>query len=128
MSPPRITGQAAVLLVRDLTTSLAWWTEKLGFGQPSLWGDPPGFAILSRDGARIMLGQAREGFAIGRSSDGRPGLCDAYFWVSDARSFYEDMKARGAVMEYDLELQEYGVLEFGVRDPEGRVFSFGQVM
>ncbi len=128
MSPPRVTAQAAVLLVRDLRQSLAFWQDVLGFGEPSLWGEPPGFAILRRDGAYVMLGQAREGFAIHGLAQGRPALCDAYFWVNDARTFYEDMKRRGAVMEYDLELQPYGVLEFGVRDPEGRVYSFGQVM
>ncbi len=128
MSPPRITAQAAVLLVRDLRKSLDWWTETLGFGEPSLWGDPPEFAIIGRDGARIMLGQAKDGCSIEANHTGRAGLCDAYFWVEDARAFYEDTKARGAMVEYDLELQSYAVLEFGVRDPDGRVFSFGQVM
>ncbi len=128
MSPPRITAQAAVLLVRDLRKSLDWWTQTLGFGEPSLWGDPPEFAIIGRDGARIMLGQAKDGCSIDANHAGRAGLCDAYFWVDDARTLAGNMAERGAIMEYDVALQDYGVLEFGVRDPEGRVISFGEIV
>jgi hypothetical protein len=64
MTTARITGQAAVLLVRDVSASIAYWKDKLGFGNPSTWGEPPGFAILNRDHARIMLGKANADHTI----------------------------------------------------------------
>jgi uncharacterized glyoxalase superfamily protein PhnB len=128
MTVPRITGQAAVLLVRDVSASIAYWKDKLGFGNPSTWGEPPEFAILNRDHARIMLGKANADHTIVPFWQARSGLCNAYFWVNDAKAMFAEMKERGALIEFELELQEYGVLEFGVRDLDGQAISFGEVV
>jgi uncharacterized glyoxalase superfamily protein PhnB len=128
MTSPRITAQAAVLLVRDVPASILYWQAKLGFTAPSTFGDPPEFAILNRGSARIMLGKIKNGEAIVPFHKQRSGLPNAYFWVDDAKAMFAEVKERGAEIEYDLELQSYDVLEFGVRDPEGQVVSFGQVM
>ncbi len=128
MSVARITAQSAVLLVRDVPASIAYWIGKLGFGNPSTWGEPPEFAILSRDNARVMLGKAKPEHAIVPFWKARSGLCNAYFWVDDARTLFAEMKERGATFEFELELQQYGVLEFGVRDLDGQAISFGEVV
>ncbi len=128
MSPPRITAQAAVLLVRDVPASIAYWTDKLGFEATGTWGDPPEFAILKRDGARVMLGQARAEQPIVPFWKMRPSLWNAYFWVDDAKATFAEMKAQGATIDYELCLQPYGVLEFGVRDLDDQDIGFGQVI
>ena len=125
---PRITAQAAVLLVRDVPASIAWWTETLGFGDPSTFGEPPEFVIMNRGEARVMLGKAKPGHEITPFWKARSGLCNAYFWVDDAKAMFIEVKGKGATIEYDLELQSYGVLEFGVRDLDGQVVSFGEVV
>jgi catechol 2,3-dioxygenase-like lactoylglutathione lyase family enzyme len=117
-----------VLLVRDVPASLAYWRDKLGFGKPSTFGEPPEFAILSRGDARVMLGKAKAGLEITPFWKQRSGLCNAYFWVDDARAMFAEIKGNSAVIEYDLELQDYGVLEFGVRDPDDQVVSFGEIV
>lgn len=128
MKLPRVAAQASVLLVRDVPASMAYWQDKLGFGNPSTFGEPPTFVIMNRDGARVMLGQAEAGKEITPFWKLRSGLCNAYFWVDDAKALFAEIKAKGATIEYDLELQDYGVLEFGVRDLDGQVVSFGEVV
>ena len=128
MSAPRINAQAAVLLVRDIPASMAFWQEKLGFGDPSIFGDPPEFVILSRDSARVMLGKAKPEHAIIPFWQARSGLSNAYFWVSDAKAMFAEISGKGAIIEYAPELQFYGVLEFGVRDLDEQVISFGEVV
>ena len=128
MSGPRITAQAGVLLCRDVPASLAYWTEKLGFAATGTWGEPPQFAILRRDGARVMLGQAADGHAIVPHWRARPALWNAYFWVDDAEALFAEMQARGATIDYELCTQPYGVREFGVRDLDEQDIGFGQVI
>jgi uncharacterized glyoxalase superfamily protein PhnB len=128
VTTPKITAQAAVLLVRDVPASLLYWQYKLGFTAPSVFGDPPEFAILNRGSARIMIGKINGGERIVPFHQQRSGLPNAYFWVDDAKAMFAEIKQRGAEIEYDLELQDYGVLEFGIRDLEGQVVSFGQIM
>lgn len=124
----RISEQASVLVARDVSAAIDYWVEKLGFAVRGRWGEPVGFAILERDGARVMLGQAKPEAEITPYWKQRDGLWNAYFWVDDARTRYHEMTARGAVIDYDLCTQPYGVLEFGVRDLEGHDIAFGQVV
>lgn len=125
---PDISGQATILLSQDVPRALAFWEGTLGFAIGNSWGEPTSFAILRRDLARVMIGAAAPGYSIPHVRDGRTALWDAYFWVNDARAIFADMKARGATFDYELYEQEYGVLEFAVRDLDGHDIGFGEVL
>jgi uncharacterized glyoxalase superfamily protein PhnB len=58
----------------------------------------------------------------------REKMCNAYFWVDDADALYEEMKAKGARMDYGPCTQAYGVREFGIQDLDGHDISFGQML
>jgi catechol 2,3-dioxygenase-like lactoylglutathione lyase family enzyme len=128
VSGPRITAHAPVLLCRSVPASVAYWTDKVGFEATGTWGEPPEFAILRRGEARLMLGQAKADHAIVPFWQLRSGLWNAYFWVDDVAAIFEEMKRRGAVIDYDLCRQDYGVLEFGIRDLDEQDIGFGQVL
>ena len=51
-----------------------------------------------------------------------------YFWVDDAEAFFQELKDRGAIIDYDLCIQGYGVKEFGVQDLDGYDIAFGEVL
>ncbi len=123
-----ITSQAAVLLVRDLPASVAYWVEKLGFEATGTWGDPPEFAILRRNTARIMLGKAKADHVIIPHWKAREGLWNAYFWIDDAKALFAELSERGAIIDYGLETKDYGVLEFGIRDLDGQDIGFGELL
>jgi hypothetical protein len=128
MKQATITSQAAVLLVKDVPASVAYWVEKVGFEATGTWGEPPEFAILRRDNARIMVGKAKADHAIIPHWQARPGTWNAYFWVDDAKAMFADLSGRGAIIDYGLELKDYGVLEFGIRDLDGQDIGFGEVV
>ena len=125
---PRIIEQAIVFVVRDVPASIDYWRDKLGFAVTGTWGEPPEFAMLKRDGSRIMLGKAKPDAEIMPYWKQREGLWNAYFWVDDAAAMFNDMKASGAKIDYEPHLQPYGVLEFGVQDLDGHDIGFGQDM
>jgi hypothetical protein len=60
----QIRGLAPYFIVRDLVVSVEYYHTALGFAQPTLWGQPPVFAMPSREGFIIMLKQADSGMTI----------------------------------------------------------------
>ncbi len=55
---PTITAAATLLLVKDVVHSANWYRDKLGFSIVAFYGEPPGFAIVQRDGHYIMFNKA----------------------------------------------------------------------
>ena len=53
----RILGVAPCLLVEDVKNAAEWYRDHLGFGFARLWGHPPSFAMVKRDGIVIMRDQ-----------------------------------------------------------------------
>jgi hypothetical protein len=126
MSQAKILHQAPILLACDLTKTVAYWAEKVGFCTIGVWGEPPDFAIAGRDTAHVMLSQAPAGHEIVPYWRIKDKLWNAYFWVDDARAMYAELKERGAHIDYELGEKPYGVLEFGIQDLDDHDIAFGQ--
>lgn len=119
----QLIGSAPLFHVTNLKKSLDFYCEVLGFEQPTLWGDPPGFAMPQRDGMIIMLDQQIEAPLHNK------GNWDAYFWVNDLHALYSEFKKKGAIFEYGVEFKKlYGNLEFALKDPDGYFLAFGQTL
>jgi hypothetical protein len=89
-------------------------------------GAPPEFAIMSRDRLAIMLRLIAAPDRISPNAK-QGGSWDAFFRVRDARALHAELKANGANIAYGPVIQEaYQMLEFAVRDNDGRVLGFGQ--
>lgn len=117
---------APYFVVRNLKESVEYYHRVLGFNMPKLWGDPPTFAMPSRDGFIFMLKQADSGADVTTSHD-QSGYWDAYVWINDADSLFAKFQEDGALIEYEPCIQEeYDMKEFAVRDPDGHVIAFGQ--
>ena len=119
-------GTAPYFVVRNLKESLEYYHRALGFDMPPLWGDPPEFAMPSRDGFTFMLKQAEGKDAVATNRD-QGGFWDAYGWINDADTLFAQCRDNGAIIEYEPCIQdEYDMKEFAVRDPDGHVIAFGQ--
>lgn len=128
MKRARITAQAPILFACDLRETIDYWIDKVGFEARGVWGEPPDFAILLRDSAHLMLSQAPADHAIVPHWRIKDKLWNAYFWVDDARALFDELTRRGAAIDYDLCQQPYGVLEFGIQDPDGHDIAFGEIL
>ncbi|CAG7618029.1 VOC family protein [Paenibacillus allorhizosphaerae] len=53
------------------------------------------------------------------------GYMETYIWVNHVDSVYEDLQARGAIIESEPVNQSYGMREFLVYDPDGYRFCIG---
>jgi len=123
---PQFRGTAPHFVVTDLETSVGYFHEALGFDMPRLWGDPPRFAMPSRDGFIFMLQQAELCSNATRSPD-RGEMWDAYVWVNDCDGLFAEFQGNGAIIAYEPCIREaYDMKEFAVRDPDGHIIAFGQ--
>ncbi|MCB1042271.1 MAG: VOC family protein [Acidobacteria bacterium] len=116
-------GTAPVLFVKDIERSVRYYVDVLGFREPQLWGDPPGFAMPDRDGMIVMLSRQDNHDLI----QPKKQIWDMYFWVRDAKALLEEFSAKGAEVTQPLTYKEqYGNQEFIIRDPDGYTLAFGQ--
>lgn len=112
--------------VTDVEQSAHHYERVLGFHCDYAGGSPPRFAILSRDDLSILLRLVPAPERI-VPNERQGGTWDVFFWVRDARVLYEELRANGAEIVYEPVVQEeYGMLEFAVRDRDGHVLGFGQ--
>lgn len=118
--------QAPVLFARDFSKTIDYWADKVGFQTLGVWGEPPDFAIVTRDCARVMLAQAPDTYEIVPYWRIKHHMWNAYFWIDDAHALYEELKERGARIDYHLGEKPYGVLEFGIQDLDDHDIGFGQ--
>lgn len=129
MTVPKFLKVAPVLLVKDILDSVAYWRDKLGFDSQRLYGDPPNFAMISRDDVTIMLAQTPNGADPPPANWRVLDKCNQiYIWVSDAAALYEELQKRGAIIDFTLYDTPWDTREFGVRDLDDHDIAFGQIL
>jgi uncharacterized glyoxalase superfamily protein PhnB len=124
----KLTGSAPVLFVRDVNAAAEHYRDAMGFSFGKIWGEPPSFTILKRDGMHVMIKQIDDHNYIVPRWTISAGLWDMYFWVDDIDALFKEFVERGAKIDYGLCDQPYGCREFGTQDIDGHDIGFGQIV
>lgn len=126
-SDQKLYGVAPYFIVDDIFQSAEFYRDKLGFHFDRIWGEPPQFVMVRRDGITIMLK------SIGSTGHSRPNhtvnpdACwDAYIRVKDADALYEELHSRGVKITREICDTDYGCRDFDVEDNSGYILCFGQ--
>ena len=121
--PADAVGVSPELAVADPEVTAAFFRDALGFVETNLWGDPPGYLIAVRDGAKLHFRRAASPAEI-RTNAPRE-VWDAYVWCDGIDELAADVQRRGVPLERGPVTQPYGMREFDVLDPDGHVICFG---
>jgi len=109
----RIENIAPILNIKDMTASLAFYVDLLGF-KNAAWGEAH-FTLISRD---------KTGIYLCRGGQGNAGT---WVWIGfdgDLHLLYQYLQSRGA--NIILPPTNYSwALEMQVQDPDGHVLRFG---
>ena len=124
-TPARIVRGAPYFLVPDVAAAGDYYRDVLGFEREYAAGDPPEFAIYSRNGVAIMFRRAVDPALI-RPNEQQGGTWDVFYWVESLDALFEELTRLGATVVYAPVMQPYGIREFAVRDPSGYVLGFGE--
>jgi ankyrin repeat protein len=104
-----------ILNVKDISASIAYYVDKLGFEKKWDWGEPPTFGCVGRDQVEIFLC---------RHGQGGPGTWISVF-VQDVDALYEDYRKRGAIIREPPTNYPWGVREMNVEDLDGHRLRMG---
>ncbi len=108
----RFEGSAPILKVTDMSVSLRYYVEVLGFKNAD-WGTDD-FTSVNRDSAGIYLC---------RGGQGQPRTW-VWIGVGDVEALYEEYQASGAKIRHPPANYPWA-LEMKVHDPDGHVLRFG---
>ncbi|MBL8517494.1 MAG: VOC family protein [Betaproteobacteria bacterium] len=117
---PELTHLRSVLAVRQLTMSVAFYRDSLGF---TLEFETPGWAFMSRGAFAVMLGECPDEMPAGDTGD---HSYFAYVNVTDIDTLYAEYQSKGVPMIQPLAEKPWGMREFGVLTPDGHRIMFGE--
>ncbi len=125
---PKLSSAAPTFAVADIDATILWYQEQLGFTAYPFPKTPPYvFAIVSRDAVEIMF-QRVPGYEkpdLYSQRDG--GVWGAYIRMAGVKEFYESIKDNVEIV-LSLRRQPYGDWEFEVKDPNGYILVFSELI
>lgn len=126
VTAPVIVNIEAQLFVADIAAALAFYADKLGFETVFAYGEPPFYAQVRRDSARINLRLVCEPVFAGDIRE-REHLLSASMTLDSAaalKSLYLELQAAGVAFQQSLKSEPWGARTFIVRDPDGNLLLF----
>ncbi len=114
------------VFVSDIKASCAFFTEKLGFTVAFTYGDPPYFAEVVRDGARLNLRRVGAAPIDPRLRDEEELLAASFGVETDAeiKALFLEFHSAGVEFYERLAKQPWGVRAFIARDLDGNLLAF----
>ena len=119
---------APFFIVRDVKQSIAFYRDLLGFEVTFLGpDDDPYFAIVKRDGVRLMLkAVAPEVQPMPNPTRHQWARWDAYVHTPDPDALAEELTSRGVCFREPLSDNSDRLRGFEVADADGYVLYFGR--
>ena len=111
------------LFVADIHASCAYYERVLGFATVYVYGDPPFYGQVARDGVRLNLRQV-DAPVFDDARRQRESLLSAYIDVRDVDALYAQLQRAGAQFQQTLTTQPWNTCDFVVRDPDGNLLCF----
>ena len=125
-SKATIVGSEPQLYVTDIERSCEFFCKKLGFSVVFIYGSPPYYAQVGRDGARLNL-RCVEGPLIDSMIRDREELLSASMTVATAEEIkllFLEFQSAGVTFHQTLKRQPWGARNFLVKDPDGNLLLF----
>jgi catechol 2,3-dioxygenase-like lactoylglutathione lyase family enzyme len=121
-----IAGADPQLFVADIRASCDFFTSRLGFAVAFTYGEPPFYAQVRRDGARLNLRRV-ERPAINADFRDREQLLSASLTIAtpeEIKLLFLEFQAAGVTFFQSLKREPWGARDFIVRDLDGNLLLF----
>jgi len=118
-----------VLRYNDARAAIGWLGQAFGFTEKEVHAGDDGRIVHAElyapGGGIVMLSDEPEGGDPRWGNQPYAGRGWLYVAVEDPDALYDTAVAAGAEIVMELTDQDYGSRDFGVRDLEGNLWSFG---
>ena len=120
---PILTAAEPQLFVRNIAAASEFYSRKLGFSVAFIYGEPPFYAQLFRDGARLNFRQV-DGAVLDAIRRATEQLLAATITLEDAKPLFVEYQQAGVEFVQSLKSEPWGARTFMVRDPDGNLLLF----
>jgi uncharacterized glyoxalase superfamily protein PhnB len=107
----------------DFEKTMNYYRDVLGFTIAWTYDN---YGCVERDGVELHVSGKVTDADRSRAEQPRTTSSDLYVFVADVDSLYAEIKERGADCMDEPKNYPYGMRDFGVRDINGYVLTFGQ--
>jgi catechol 2,3-dioxygenase-like lactoylglutathione lyase family enzyme len=124
--PVILSATEAQLFVADVKSSCDFFSAKLGFTVGFVYGDPPFYAQVRRDNARLNLRLVCEPVFVGDVRT-REHLLSATITVDTApeiKQLHTEFQSAGVTFHQTLKREPWGARNFIILDPDGNLILF----
>lgn len=130
-APAAVTSQLLLakpcLMVSDVRAACSFYEEKLGFGIAFLYGEPPFYAEILRDGVQLSIrhidGEDRLPVPERRRKE---ELLSATILVDGVKPLFQAYLEAGVPFFQKLRTEPWGRSSFIVEDPDGNLLAFSE--
>jgi len=105
-----------VMIVKDMAESQQYYRDVLGF---SIEGE-----FVNREGVHFLFKENQNAGAV-RPNSQIGVVLDAYIWIEDVDSLYEELKNKGANIVFGPQNMEYKMRDLLIEDLNGYRLCFG---
>lgn len=123
LAMPILTAAEPQLFVRDIAAASEFYSRKLGFSVAFIYGEPPFYAQVFRDGARLNFRQV-DGAVLDAIRRATEQLLAATITLEDAKPLFVEYQNAGVEFVHSLRTEPWGARTFIVRDPDGNLLLF----
>lgn len=116
----RVTKLSPVFKVANVAAALDYYRDRLGFTASWTWGEPIERAGVAKDDFEIQL----DGGAFGAP----PGPSVVYCHMDGVDTYFDDCRARGAIIGRELDDRPWHMRDFQVHDLDGNQIGFGSAL
>jgi len=120
-----IASIAPQFFTADLSSTLQYYQEKLGFETQFTYGEPAFYAGAIRDGMSIFFRKVN--FSPQQNAEKyEEEYLDVYIRVERIDQLYSEYQSKGVTFSRKIGSMPWAFREFVVRDCDGRLLCFGQ--
>ena len=111
------------LFVSDIDAACAFYEQKLGFRTRFTYGEPPFYAQVIRDGARLNLRHVDKPF-YDKDLRAKEDLLSATIILDTIKPLFLEYQAAGISFHQPLRTEPWGARTFIVADVDGNLIAF----
>jgi len=105
-----------VISTADIRSTLEWYKRVLGFREHFVFGEPPVYAGLERDGVLLYITHDPTMTSMLRTTALHP---DIFLWVEGVDEAFEEHVSRGAKVVEAVQDRAWDARQYVIEDPNG---------
>ena len=112
------------LLVADIRAACDFYAGTLGFAVVFTYGEPPFYAQIRCDAARLNLRRIQGPVFAPGFREREVDVLSATIALDDPKALFLELQAAGAPFHQMLRTEPWGARTFIIRDPDGNLIAF----